>query len=68
MKPIIPEACPSCGSLFEWKYVDTQKEGFSFGKAALGSVMFGPVGAVAGLDGKKKSVFYCSKCGFSKAY
>ncbi len=68
MKKIAPETCPSCGSLFDWKYVGSQKAGFSYGKAAVGTIMFGAVGAVAGLDGKKQSVYRCSKCGYSQAY
>lgn len=31
-----PARCPMCGESLMWKQVDTQKKGFSVGKAALG--------------------------------
>ena len=36
---------------------------FSYGKAALGALVFGPVGAVAGINGKKTVTYRCNKCG-----
>lgn len=36
--------CPMCGEFTTWKKVDTQKKGFSVGKAAVGGVLLGPVG------------------------
>lgn len=63
-----PSRCPMCGSTLEWKKVDTEKKGFSVGKAAAGAVLFGPIGLVGGALGKKKSTYYCGKCGFSHEY
>lgn len=50
-----PNKCPMCGESLNWKQVDAQKKGFSVGKAAVGAVLFGPVGLVGGALGKKKS-------------
>lgn len=36
---------------------------FSYGKAAIGTLVFGPVGAVAGINGKKTVTYRCDKCG-----
>ena len=48
-----PRKCPMCGEMFNWKKVDTEKKGFSVGKAAAGAVLFGPIGLVGGALGKK---------------
>lgn len=63
-----PSQCPMCGAISVWKKVDTEKKGFSVGKAAIGGVLLGPVGLVGGALGKKKSTYYCGKCGFSHEY
>ena len=49
----VPRECPMCKKSDKWKKVDTQKKGFSVGKAALGAVLFGPVGVIGGALGKK---------------
>lgn len=36
-------------------YKDDNDKTFSFGKATAGAVLFGPVGAIAGLGGKQKN-------------
>lgn len=63
-----PSKCPMCGETLSWKKVDTAKKGFSVGKAATGAVLLGPIGLVGGALGKKKSTYYCGKCGFSHEY
>ena len=63
-----PKKCPMCGEVANWKKVDTQKKGFSVGKAAVGGVLLGPVGLIGGALGKKKSAYCCGKCGFSHEY
>lgn len=55
--------CSNCGSL---KVAEvTQNAGFSYGKALAGQIVFGPVGAVAGINGKKQTFFQCQSCGQS---
>lgn len=51
-----------------WKEIDTQKKGFSVGKAALGGILLGPVGLIGGALGKKKVWYACGKCGFQHEY
>ena len=63
-----PRKCPMCGEFVNWKKVDTAKKGFSVGKAAVGGVLLGPVGLIGGALGKKKSSYYCGKCGFNHVY
>ena len=63
-----PAKCPMCGEFMGWKKVDVTKKGFSVGKAALGTVIAGPIGLAAGALGKKKSTYACSKCGFKHEY
>ena len=45
-----------------------QSSGYSFKKGIAGSVLFGSVGAVAGIGGKKTHhvTYQCSKCGRTK--
>lgn len=53
--------CPGCGStrvIFE-----SHKEGYDFKKGVAGAVLFGAVGAVAGVNGKKTSSYHCAACG-----
>lgn len=64
----VPRACPCCGAKAEWKYVGTDNKGFSAGKAAVGIIALGPLGAAAGALGKKKSTYYCGRCGCSRSY
>lgn len=63
-----PSRCPMCGEVTLWKKVDQQNKGFSVGKAALGAVIFGPIGLVGGALGKKKVYYACGKCGFQHEY
>jgi hypothetical protein len=51
--------CPRCAS----SAVDWDKRTFGGGKAIVGAVLLGPIGALAGFGGKKKIVFTCLKCG-----
>ncbi len=53
--------CASCGN--PEIIVESDKEGYSMAKGLVGAAILGPVGAVAGLDGKETSIFYCPKCG-----
>lgn len=39
-----PDKCPICGETAQWKLIDTNKKGFSVGKAAAGAVLLGPIG------------------------
>lgn len=61
-----PAKCPMCNSY--WGKVDSTHKGFSVGKAAVGGLLLGPVGLVGGALGKKKSTYYCRKCGFTQEY
>ena len=63
-----PNRCPMCGETLKWKKVDTQKKGFSVGKAAVGGLLLGPVGLLGGALGKKKVCYACGKCGFQHEY
>ena len=51
--------CPKCGSTS----LSTNKKGFGFGKAAVGSFVAGPVGLVGGTLGANKLVVTCLNCG-----
>lgn len=51
--------CPSCGS----KQIVSGNKGFSVGKAAVGAVLLGPIGAVGGLIGSNKVMLTCANCG-----
>lgn len=44
--------------------VSESNDGFSYSKALAGTLVFGSVGAVAGINGKKKVLYRCDKCGF----
>ena len=63
-----PFKCPICGEQALWKKVDEQAKGFSVGKAALGGILFGPIGLLGGALGKKKEYYACGKCGFQHEY
>ena len=54
--------CSACGS--PNVITETQKDGgYSFKKGLFGALLFGGVGAVAGINGKTKQVFKCPDCG-----
>ena len=53
--------CAACGSPNVVKH--EEKDGFSYKKAIAGTVVFGAIGAVAGIDGKTKEVYSCPDCG-----
>ena len=55
--------CAACGSPNVAKH--EQNDGFSYKKAIAGTVVFGAVGAVAGINGKDTEVFACPDCGAS---
>lgn len=56
--------CPNCQST-NIQIIGQHKKGFSVGKAAGGAILFGGVGALAGLAGKKtkKVDAICMNCG-----
>ena len=71
MATIAPPSCPICGAQFfnGWGPEQTYKEPLSAGKAVVGGILAGPVGAVVGAAmGKKMVVYSCKKCGFSQSY
>ena len=53
--------CKFCGSKAVFAAEDRSR--FSAGKAVAGTLLFGAVGAAAGLDGKKLKGYRCSACG-----
>lgn len=55
--------CASCGS--SDIHTETRTEGISYNykKGIIGTVVFGEVGAVAGLENKKSLVYVCNTCG-----
>lgn len=55
-----PMRCPKCGS----KQLLPDKKGFSFGKAAVGGVLLGPLGLALGAHGRKKIKLTCLSCGY----
>lgn len=53
--------CAACGN--PRVIIEKDKEGYSLAKGLVGSAVLGPVGALAGANGKEVTVFYCPKCG-----
>ncbi|WP_366557017.1 TerB family tellurite resistance protein [Desulfosporosinus sp. BICA1-9] len=51
-------ACPRCHS----NQVTAGKKGFGIGKAAIGGILLGPVGLLAGFIGSKNVEFVCLSC------
>lgn len=66
MKEVVPFLCPICKS--NWRSIGTSSSGYSMKKGILGSALLGPVGAVAGINGKKQITYQCPKCGYTKSY
>lgn len=58
--------CAVCGSPNVQK--TNKNDGFSYKKALVGTAVFGTVGAVAGINGKEKSEFFCPDCGEHSEY
>lgn len=58
------KSCPKC-HLGYLQAVGERKGGFSGGKAAIGAVVAGPVGLLAGALGKKKVTYCCNRCGYT---
>ncbi len=64
----IPTRCPRCGN-FWGKDTETSGAGNTLGKAVVGALLLGPIGAVGGAAfGNKTIVYSCRKCGFTKEY
>ena len=55
-----PVTCPGCKSTNSFS---TTNKGFGLGKAAVGGLLFGPVGLLGGLLGSNKTLVTCIKCG-----
>lgn len=55
--------CAACGSPNVVE--DIQKEGYDYVKGAIGTVVLGVGGAVAGINGKTKKVYKCPDCGLT---
>jgi len=58
--------CAACGS--PNVVTDTEKEGYSYAKGAVGTVLLGVGGAAAGINGKTKTVYKCPDCGTTLSY
>lgn len=48
----------------KWEKVSEESK-FSYGKATVGYAVFGPVGAVASIGGKKEVTYKCPTCGYT---
>lgn len=53
--------CFYCGS--QDVALITRNDGYSMKKGIVGTALLGPVGAVAGINGKNSEVYHCSACG-----
>ena len=58
--------CAACGS--PRVKADEKREGYSITKGIVGTAIFGNVGAVAGINGKKKTYYHCPDCGTTLSY
>lgn len=55
--------CAACGS--PNVVTDTQSDGYNYVKGAIGTIVLGAGGAVAGINGKTKQVYKCPDCGLT---
>ena len=53
--------CAACGS--KRVIASTKREGYDLKKGAVGAVLFGAVGAVAGAYGNENTYYHCLECG-----
>lgn len=64
----LPAKCPGCYKGTIWTKVGESffNDGYSMKKGLLGTALFGPVGAVAGINGKKNKLvqYRCRHCGY----
>jgi len=58
--PNSPITCPACKAVNPFT---TTNKGFGLGKAAVGGLMFGPVGLLGGFVGSNRAIVTCLKCG-----
>lgn len=64
----IPNRCPNCGEIWG-KAKENTGAGNTLGKALVGGILLGPIGAIGGAAfGNKTTVYICNKCGFKKEY
>lgn len=64
----IPTRCPNCGEIWGLAKENTGA-GNTLGKALIGGLLLGPLGAVGGAAfGNKTTTYICNKCGFKKEY
>lgn len=63
-----PSRCPICGEEKGWVLIDTAKKGFNTKKALIGGILLGGIGLIAGVKGIQKTLYFCTKCGFSHEY
>ena len=67
-KESIPNRCPNCGNIWGMEN-ETSGAGNTLGKALVGSLLLGPLGAIGGAAfGNKTITYVCKKCGFKKEY
>lgn len=61
--------CAVCGSYKVKTDYDTSA-GYSIAKGVAGTLLLGPIGAVAGINGKrnKTAVYFCPDCGARMSY
>ena len=64
----IPNRCPKCGEIWGLAKENTGA-GNTLGKALIGGLLLGPIGAIGGAAfGNKTTTYICNKCGFKKEY
>lgn len=63
---VLPLKCPACGEFCSYDIQEVHADtGYSMKKGVIGTLLLGPVGAVAGINGKKEYdyIYTCKKCG-----